>query len=114
MVYLSLTLSHELFETAREHLIREASELIAQTLRVSESTVCVSVSHAAMVFGGATGSAAFVELRSPDGLDANVNSVLSKRLSELLRREAEVAPDRVFLNFVDLERASWGWDGKTL
>jgi phenylpyruvate tautomerase len=114
MAYLSFTISNELFEAASERLIREASGLIAQTLRKSESAICVSVSHATMVFGGDSAASAFVELRSPDGLDANANSVLSKKLCDLLMREADVPPDRVYLNFVDLERASWGHGGRSL
>ena len=114
MAYLAVTVSNELFEATRTKLIREASAIVAQTLHKSESVVCVSVRHAAILFGGESGSAAFVELRSPDGLGANVNSLLSKKLCELLLREAGVPPERVYLNFVDLELPSWGWDGKSL
>ncbi len=114
MPYVSLTLSHQLFEGIRDRLLHEVSAAVAETLRKSESVVCVSIRDAAMLFGGASGPSAFVEVRSIGGLDANTNTVLSRRLCELLEREAEVPPDRVFLNFVEVEREDWGWNATTM
>lgn len=113
MPYLSLTLSNELFEGTRDRLLHEASALVAETLGKSESLVCVSIRHAAILFAGDSGPAAFIELRSLGGLDANTNAVLSRELCALLEREADVPPERVFLNFVDVERPDWGWNAKT-
>ncbi len=113
MPYLSLTLSNELFESARDRLLHQVSALVAETLGKSESLVCVSIQHAAILFASGSGPAAFLELRSLGGLDANTNTVVSRKLCELLEREADVPPDRVFLNFVEVERADWGWNAKT-
>ncbi len=114
MPYLSLTLSNELFENTRDRLLHVASALVAETLRKSESAVCVSIQHAPMLFAGGSGPSAFLELRSVGGLNANTNTVLSRKLCELLEREADIPPDRVFLNFVEVDRADWGWNAKTL
>ena len=89
MPYLSLTLSNELFEGTRDRLMHAASALVAETLRKSESAVCVSIQHATMLFAGGSGPSAFLELRSLGGLDANTNTVLSRKLCELIEREAD-------------------------
>ena len=67
-----------------------------------------------MLFGGEAGPAAFLELRSIGGLDANTNAVLSRKLCKLLESEIDIPPERVFLNFVNVKRGDWGWNGKTL
>ena len=113
MPHLSITLWNEPFESIRQKLMAGASALVAKTLVKSESSVCVTVPHAAMLFGGEPGPAAFLELRSLGGLDANVNAVLSRKLCKLLESEIDIPPERVFLNFVNVERGDWGWNGKT-
>ncbi len=52
MPYLSLTLSNELFESTRDRLLHKVSALVAETLGKSESLVCVSIQHAAILLAG--------------------------------------------------------------
>ena len=73
----------------------------------------VTVSQAAILMSGKPGPAAFVDIRSIGGLNANVNLTLSKRICELLRPALGVAMDRIYLNFANIDAGSWGWNAST-
>ncbi len=114
MPYLAITLAAEPFEEVRNRLLHESTRIVAEQLAKPASVVCVSCRSEAMLFGGEDGPAAFLELRSSGGLDANRNAVLTRKLCRLLAREVDVPPERVFVTFVDIPPADWGWNGKTL
>jgi phenylpyruvate tautomerase PptA (4-oxalocrotonate tautomerase family) len=113
MPYLSLTFSHRLFEGTRDRLLHEASAQISATLNKPESDVVVAIRDVDMLFGGESGPSAFVEVRSIGGLDVNTSTVLSAKLCDLLEHEAEISPARVLLNFVEVKREDWVWNGAT-
>ena len=62
---------------------------------------------------GKPGDAAFVDIRSIGGLTGDVKRELSKQLCKLLTDSLGVAPDRVYLNFTELNAGNWGWNGST-
>lgn len=114
MPLVDITLSHELFESVREKILREVSGLVASTLGKSEASVQILLSDAHALFGGEPGPSAFVEVRSVDSLDANTTSRLARQMCDLLQDEADVPAERVYLNFMEVARGDWGWNGKLL
>ena len=73
----------------------------------------VTVGQAAMVMSAKPGDAAFVEIRSIGGLSSDVNRKLSQQVCKLLADSLGVPPERVYLNFTDVEAGNWGWNGST-
>ena len=73
----------------------------------------VSASQAAMQMSGKPGDAAFVDVRSIGGLTHDVNRKLSQKVCKLLNDSIGVPPNRIYLNFSDVEASHWGWNGST-
>jgi phenylpyruvate tautomerase len=65
-----------------------------------------------MRFGGTEDPTAFVEIRSLGFYGLN-QAEISHALCDVLDAECSISPNRVFINFFDLARENWGWDGKT-
>jgi phenylpyruvate tautomerase len=97
----------------REALLLSLSKVVAGTIGKPEQYVMVSIDQAAIVMSGKVGDAAFVDIRSIGGLTADVNRKLSQQVCKLLKDSLGVPPDRVYLNFTDVEAGSWGWNGST-
>ena len=52
-------------------------------------------------------------LRSIGGLNDDLNRKLSQQVCKLLSDSLGISPDRVYLNFTDVEASNWGWNGST-
>ncbi len=103
----------EEFPAERTKLLDEGTRAVVEVMGKPERFVMVLVEREDMAFGGSTDECAFLELRSLGGLDQETNAALSLRLCEMMHDVAGVPMDRVFLNFVNLERDDWGWNGGT-
>jgi phenylpyruvate tautomerase len=97
----------------RQKLLQEGTRAVVEVMGKPERFVMVLVEREDMAFGGSTEPCAFIELRSLGGLDSETNAALSLRLCEMMSDVAEVPMDRVFVNFVDMARDDWGWNGGT-
>jgi len=94
-------------------LAKQVSEMTARLLGKSEQWVMVAVNSSdAFLYGGTDQPAAFVELKSID-LPAERCSELSKAICDLLGEELAVAPERIYIEFKNLERPLFGWNSKT-
>ena len=60
-----------------------------------------------------SGDAAFVDIRSIGGLTDDVNRRLSQNVCKLLNDALGVPPNRIYLNFTDVQASHWGWNGST-
>jgi phenylpyruvate tautomerase PptA (4-oxalocrotonate tautomerase family) len=97
----------------RPRLLRDLSGLVAKELEKPLGYVQVLVEpDCALAFAGTTEPTAFVELRSL-GLPSNKPKVMSAALSRILKDQLGIPPSRVFLNFFDMPRQHWGWNGTT-
>ncbi len=114
MPLLEITTSNDLFESVREKILREASAAIAQSLGKSESSVMVTIKSAHNLFGGESGPSAFIELRSTGSLDSQTATRIAQSLCQLMETEADVPAERVYLNFVEVKRKNWAWNGRLL
>lgn len=72
---------------------------------------CV-VDGMAMTFGGSAEPTAYVTLHSI-GLDSGACAGLAAELCAFLQEQLAIPQDRVFIDFADLKRELFGWNGKT-
>lgn len=113
MPLLKLETTVALSEDKQTALLASLSKIVAETIRKPEEYVMVTASQSAILMGGRPGDAAFVEVRSIGGLEGSIPKLLSKRICALLNETAGIAEDRIYLNFVDVRAANWGWKGST-
>lgn len=69
--------------------------------------------NCSLVFGGSDESAAYVRLGSI-GLAKDMCPALSAAVCAFFEQELAIAQNRVYIEFADLGRAMFGWNGKTL
>ena len=113
MPLLKLETTVVLPDDKRQALLASLSKTVAETIGKPEQYVMVSASHAAMQMSGNPGDAAFVDVRSIGGLTHDVNRKLSQKVCKLLNDSIGVPPNRIYLNFSDVEASHWGWNGST-
>lgn len=114
MPLLKIAFSHpEDSEAVRDRLLHEGTRALVEVMGKPERFVLVLCEREQMAFGDSTDACAYLELRSIGGLDEEVNAAVSERLCAMMREVAGVPEDRVFLNFVDMDRSHWGWNGGT-
>ena len=113
MPYLSIKTNCDLDGVDTDAFLRQASEICAKALSKPDSSMMVSLDACErMLFAGESEPAAFVELRAL-GLPEFAPACLSAILCGLLSDKFGIKPDRVYINFFDIERTHWGWDSKT-
>jgi phenylpyruvate tautomerase len=100
-------------EGKQKALLASLSRAVAETIGKPEQYVMVAASQAAMLMSGTARDAAFVDIRSIGGLNDEVNRKLSQQICKLLGDALGISPDRVYLNFTDVEASNWGWNGST-
>ncbi len=94
-------------------LAARASRAVAGELGKPERYVMVTVRPGTpMLMAGTAEPAAFLDLRSI-GLPDGRTEALSGALCQVIEGEIGVPPDRVYINFADVPRAHWGWNGGT-
>jgi phenylpyruvate tautomerase PptA (4-oxalocrotonate tautomerase family) len=113
MPLLQLETTVPLSEEKRKALLASLSKTVAGTIGKPEQYVMVTISQTAFMMSGKPGDAAFVDVRSIGGLTNDVNRKLSQQVCKLLNESIGIPPDRVYLNFADVEAISWGWNGST-
>ena len=113
MPLLRLETTVALTEDKQQALLASLSKTVAEAIGKPEQYVMVASSQAAMQMSGSSGDAAFVDVRSIGGLTGEVNRKLSKKVCELLRESLRIPPNRIYLNFTDVQASHWGWNGNT-
>ena len=113
MPLLKLETTVPLPEEKEKPLLAALSKAVAGTIGKTEQYVMITVSHSAMLMSGKAADAAFVDIRSIGGLNGETNRNLSLQICKLLKDSLGIAPDRVYLNFSDVEAGNWGWNGST-
>ena len=113
MPYFSIETNQALDRASNQQLLNKASAFIADLLGKTESYVMVSIQpESPLVFGGSDEPAAFVRLKSI-GLPTDRCPELSQKICRLIEQELGVPQDRIFIDFKDLARNMFGWNGKT-
>lgn len=113
MPYLTIQTNKSIAPESVKPLLSKASQKIADTLGKPERYVMVNlISGARMIFAGSDAPAAYVELKSiglPDSQTQHLSHILCAFLSETL----DIEPERVYIEFNDIPRKLWGWNGST-
>ena len=101
-------------EEKQQALLASASRIVAKATGKPETYVMAILEPAAAAtMAGQAAPVAFVDVRGIGGVNATVNTAISKGVCDLLKEQMGVAPDQVYLNFTDVPAANWGWDGRT-
>ena len=113
MPYLSIDTNQAIDETSTQAVMKKASSFVANLLGKPESYVMISVKPGTpLTFGGTSDPAAFVRLKNI-GLPKDRCAELSETICDFIDQELGVPKDRVFIEFKDLDRNLFGWNGKT-
>jgi len=113
MPWLNLETTVVLSEDKQQALLASLSKIVAETIGKPQQYVMVAASQAVMQMSGTPGEAAFVDVRSIGGLTSDVNRKLSQKVCKLLNDTLGVPPNRIYLNFTEVEASHWGWNGST-
>ena len=113
MPYFSIETNQSIDPPSNRQLLKKTSAFIANLLGKPESYVMISIKpDTPLIFGGSDAPAAFVRLKSI-GLPRDRCPELSEKICNLIEQELAVPRDRVFIDFKDLARNMFGWNGKT-
>jgi len=113
MPFVSLKVSVSVDEKSQQDLLGKISKIIAEGVGKSEKYVMASVESCAMVMSSLPGDAAFADVRSIGGLSREINRNLSQQICMLIYEMLGIPQDRIYINFFDIGRDSWGWNGTT-
>lgn len=113
MPYFSIETNQPIDPASNRQLLKKTSAFIAELLGKPESYVMISIQpDTPLIFGGSDAPAAFVQLKSI-GLAVDRCPELSEKICRLIEQELAVPQDRVYIDFKDLARNMFGWNGKT-
>jgi phenylpyruvate tautomerase PptA (4-oxalocrotonate tautomerase family) len=97
----------------RATLVQELSTIVAEAIGKPERYVMVTLAESDICMNGEVGPAAFADVRSIGGLSSGVNQKISAQICAKLQERLAVPPDRTYLNFTDVGRDAWGFNGTT-
>ena len=113
MPYLCVETNTALSPSAERAFLERATDWVETRLDKPRALVMVAIDAGRpMAFAGSDDPAAFVRLKSI-GLETGACPELAAALSGFIHTELGIAPERVFLEFQNLERALFAWNGKT-
>ncbi len=113
MPYFSIETNQSVDLATKQQLLKKTSAFMAELLGKPETYVMINIQpDTPLVFGGSDEPAAFVRLKSI-GLPQDCCPAFSEKICRHVEQELGVPKDRVFIDFKDLERSLFGWNGKT-
>ena len=98
-----------------DKIILAVSKCVSENIGKPEKWVMVRVNaDQSMCYSGTTEPCAFVRLVSIGNLDEARNKTISSNLCSLLESMLQISPDRVYIDFKDVEkRYMFGWNSGT-
>ena len=113
MPYFSIETNRTIDQTTHRELMKKTSAFIAELLGKPEAYVMIAITaETPLIFAGNDQPAAFVRLKSI-GLPKERGTEFSEKICGFVEQELEIPPNRVFIDFKNLERDMFGWNGKT-
>ncbi|XP_077434900.1 macrophage migration inhibitory factor [Vanacampus margaritifer] len=95
-------------------LLTEATEELAKAMGKPAQYIAVQINPDQMMMFGAKGDpCALCSLHSIGKIGASQNKQYSKLLCGLLNKHLGVSPDRIYINFVDMEASNVAWNNST-
>jgi phenylpyruvate tautomerase len=113
MPYFKIETNVSLDASAAKDFAGEMSSFACRLLGKPEKYMMVSFAHSVEVmFGGTAEPAAYVELKSIGLLEANCKRY-SKAICEFLESNLKIPPDRIYIDFKDIDASMFGWNKGT-
>ncbi len=113
MPYCRLETNLSLSSAQQQHFLANLSQKVAALLQKPESYVMLSLApNTPMLFAGSDSPCACVSLKSI-GLPEDQTIEFSKGLCDFIETELEIPSPRIYIEFINIPRALWGWDGRT-
>ena len=113
MPYLKIETNKTLDASAEQKLLNKTSAFTAMLLNKPEKWIMVSIIHnAPMLFDGSAQPTAYLELKSIS-LGQDKCAALSDKLCAFVNVELGISPDRVYIEFWDINGKMFGWNGGT-
>eukprot|EP00008_Paramoeba_atlantica_P005734 CAMPEP_0201476850 /NCGR_PEP_ID=MMETSP0151_2-20130828/1979_1 /ASSEMBLY_ACC=CAM_ASM_000257 /TAXON_ID=200890 /ORGANISM="Paramoeba atlantica, Strain 621/1 / CCAP 1560/9" /LENGTH=112 /DNA_ID=CAMNT_0047857359 /DNA_START=33 /DNA_END=371 /DNA_ORIENTATION=+ len=95
-------------------VLKALSTLVADYLKKAEKYVMVSMNQSKCLFGGSDDPCAFVDVRALGiSKDSTNYPEFSRQICTVINKELGIEMERIFLNFSEIERTNWGWNGCT-
>ncbi|XP_068181624.1 macrophage migration inhibitory factor [Antennarius striatus] len=95
-------------------LLSEASEELAKHMGKPPQYIAVHISpDQMMMFGGKKDPCALCYLYSIGKIGPVENKRYAKLLCDLLNKHLGISPDRIYINFMDMDRANVAWNNNT-
>ena len=95
-------------------ILKELSKEVAELLGKNEKYVMTSIlTDLEMTFAGDDKPTCYVELKSIGGLDNLTINKLSLLICKKIEATMDIESDRIYINFEDIPRTSWAWNGRT-
>ncbi|TSV81506.1 Macrophage migration inhibitory factor [Bagarius yarrelli] len=94
--------------------LSELTQELAKAMGKPANYVAVQVvPDQMMMFGGSAGSCALCSLHSIGKISGAQNKNYSKLLMGLLKKHLDISPDRIYINFVDMDAENVAWNNST-
>ncbi|NLD99698.1 MAG: hypothetical protein GX640_07475 [Fibrobacter sp.] len=113
MPLLKLSVSEKIDDSRRQSLLSQLSSMVATCFSKPETYVMVIIEQNSIMMSGSIAPAAFASLSSIGGINSKNNNAFAKKLCTFLNDEFRIEPNRVYINFVDVDAGNWGWNGGT-
>jgi phenylpyruvate tautomerase len=113
MPYFKIETNVALDASEAKDFAKEASSFACRLLGKPEKYMMVSISCGnAMMFGGTTEPAAYVALKSIGLQEINCKGY-AKAVCEFLESNLKIPPDRIYIDFKNIEGGMFGWNKTT-
>ncbi len=97
-----------------DRLLKQLSTRLAQHTGKPESYVMTLLESAtAMTFGGTTDPTCYLEIKNVGSLSPVLTQLMSQDFCQQVQDILGIPPNRVYIEFSDVEGALWGWNGST-
>jgi len=113
MPFLKLSTNKQLSKDKKQQLLRDMTALLSKDLNKPEKYIMVDCEdNKDMIFAANDDLLVFIELRSIR-LPEDKTGELSKSLSNFVKNNLQISPDRIFVNFFNIQPHMWGFNAST-
>ena len=113
MPYLKVSTNLNMSENDRNEFLKQASDTVSQLLSKPERYVLVELNtHLNLSMSGSTEPTAYIELKSI-GLPEQGSAGFSSEICGFLKQTLKIDPERIYIEFTNVPRHLWGWNGET-
>ena len=113
MPFFKIETNITLDETTQQAFLKKMTDFAVELLSKPQQYVMVSLhSDVSMMFGGSSEPTAYIELKSI-GLPKERCDEFAKSVCEFTESELGLPPQRIFIDFWDIDRKLFGWNKKT-